>query len=201
MLENQTAVYYSSTFNFMKEVKKIQKKSLINIILTRLEEKTEELLDLGVTIMFNPRKLTRGMSLYRDYNYPIYKRINNLKNSRYFIFNNGNFYLSNSGRIEIIKNIITKKKKVKKWDGIWRAIIFDVPEKKRHQRNFLRKELKWMGFRELQHSIWITPYDVEKELLCLLKLWCENFEGDIRFLSIQSITHDADFRKIFRLSK
>lgn len=103
--------------------------------------------------------------------------------------------------MEIIKNIIKKKKKTKQWDGIWRAIIFDVPESERRHRNFLRRELKWMGFRELQHSIWITPYNVEKELLCLLKLWHRDFKGDIRFLNIQKITNDADFRKIFRLEK
>jgi len=62
-------------------MKKINRESLIERILNHLERKSEELLDLSITIMFNPRKLTRGMSLYRDYNYPIYKMINNLKNS------------------------------------------------------------------------------------------------------------------------
>ena len=182
-------------------MKKPEKDSLISIVLSHLEEKAEELLDLGATIVFNPRKLMRGMSLYKDYNYPIYKRINNLKNSPYISFRTGNFYLSDKGRIEIIKSVITKKKKAKKWDNMWRAVIFDVPEKKRYQRNFLRRELKSMGFRELQHSIWITPYDIEKELMCLLKLWLKDFEGDIRFLNIQKISQDADVRKLFVLSK
>lgn len=178
---------------------KIKENSLVSFILNKIEEKTEEILDLSFTIIFNPRKLTRGMSLYRDHNYPLYKRINNLKNSSYFTFNGNNFSLSNSGRVKVIENIIKRKKKIKKWDGVWRAIIFDVPEKKRHQRNFLRRELKLMGFKELQHSIWITPYDVERELLCLLKLWDKDFEGDIRFLHIKKITNDMDFKKIFRL--
>jgi virulence-associated protein VapD len=182
-------------------MRKLQRGDFIKTILNLIENKTEELFDLGLTIIFNPRKLTRGMSLYRDYNYPIYKRINNLKNSRYFTFSDGNFYLSNAGRVEIIKNIIKKKKEMKNWDGIWRAIIFDVPEKKRYKRNFLRRELKLMGFKELQHSVWITPYDVEKELLCLLKLWHEDFKGDIRFLSIHKINQDSDFRKTFCLEK
>jgi len=172
---------------------------LTNAILNKLEEKTGELLDLSFTIMFNPRKLTRGMGLYRDHNYPIYKRINNLKSSPYFDFSDDNFYLNNSGRIKIIENIIKKKKKIRKWDGVWRAIIFDVPEKKRYQRNSLRRELRSMGFKELQHSIWITPFDVENELLCLLKLWHKDFKGDIRLLNIKEITHDADIKKTFRL--
>lgn len=180
-------------------MKNLNKKSLVDIILTTLEEKTDELFDLSFMILFNPRKLTRGMSLYRDHNYPIYKRINNLKNSSYFNFDDNNFYLNNAGRIKVIENIIKKKKTIKGWDGTWRAIIFDVPEKKRHQRNFLRRELKLMGFRELQHSIWIIPYDVEKELLCLLKLWNRDFMGDIRFLNIKKINDDRDLKKVFRL--
>ena len=180
-------------------MKKPQKDSLINIILAKLEEKTEELLDLSITIMFNPRKLTRGRGLYKNYNYPIYKRINNLKSSPYIIFRDDNFYLSNKGRVEIIKNIIHKKKKIKKWDSIWRIIIFDVPESKRRDRDFLRRELKWMGFKELQHSVWITPYDIESELLCLLKLWHNDFRGDIRFIKAQQVLDDHKFRKMFVL--
>ncbi|MEK7663999.1 MAG: hypothetical protein AAB340_00920 [Patescibacteria group bacterium] len=176
-------------------------RSLASIILEKLEQKTDELLNLGFTIMFNPRKLTRGMSIYQDYNYPIYKRINNLKSSPYFNFNKdtGDFYLNNKGRVEIIKNIIAKKKKIKKWDLVWRIVIFDVPESKRRDRDFLRRELKWMGFKELQHSVWISPYNIEKELLCLLELWRKDFRGDIRFVRAQQVVDDHEFRKMFVL--
>ncbi|OGZ67547.1 MAG: hypothetical protein A3C58_02245 [Candidatus Staskawiczbacteria bacterium RIFCSPHIGHO2_02_FULL_34_10] len=174
---------------------KPQKNSLINKILIYLKDTSKDLLDVSVMIMFNPRKLIRGMGIYKDYNYPIY----NLKKSPYFVFRDNNFYLSFKGRVEIIKNIIKDKKKVKKWDGKWRAVIFDVPEPNRHERNFLRRELKWMGFRELQHSIWITPHDIEKELVCLLELWHNDFSGDIRILKIEKIINDKDFRKIFKI--
>jgi len=182
-------------------MKKNQKISLANIILIKLEEKLEELFDLGITIMFNPRKLTKGMGLYRDYNYPIYRKINNLKRSPYFTFRNDNFYLNDKGRVEIIKNIVNKKKKINKnkWDSIWRIIIFDIPESKRRDRDFLRRELKWMGFKELQHSVWISPYDIERELTCLLKLWCKDFQGDIRFIRAQKVIDDQKFRKMFVL--
>lgn len=174
---------------------KPQKGSLINKILIYLKDTSADLFDLGTTIMFNPGKLTRGMGIYKDYNYPIY----NLKTSPYFTKKDNTFYLTHKGRIEIIKIIIREKKKIEKWDHNWRAVIFDVPEPSRHERNFLRKELRWMGFKELQHSVWITPYDIEKELLCLLKLWHEDFSGDIRFLKIEKITNDEDFRKAFSI--
>ncbi len=176
-------------------MKKPKKDSLINSILLYLKDTSEDLFDLSATIMFNPRKLMGGMSIYKDYNYPIY----NLKKSPYFIVKNNEFYLSDRGRTEIIKSIVKDKKRIKKWDGKWRAIIFDIPETNRKERNFLRRELKWMGFKELQHSIWITHHDMEKEFLSLLKLWHKDFRGDIRFLRIEKIVDDEDFRKIFNI--
>lgn len=176
-------------------MKKPQKNSLINKILAHLKDTSADLLDLSVMIVFNPRKLTRGMGIYKNYNYRVY----NLKTSPYFTVRDNIFYLSYKGRIEIIKSIIKDKKKLKKWDGKWRAVIFDVPEPNRHERNFLRKELKWMGFKELQHSVWITPYNFEKELICLLELWHRDFSGDIRFLKIEKIVDDQDFKKMFTI--
>ena len=122
-----------------------------------------------------------------------------MKRSPYFSVKDNKFYLSSKGRIEIIKIIIKEKSKTKKWDGKWWAIIFDIPEASRRERNFLRKELKWLGFKELQHSIWFTPYNIEKELLVLLKLWNKDFKGDIRFLKIDKITEDKDLKKLFNL--
>lgn len=175
---------------------KPKKNSLINKILFSLRDKSKDLFDLSVTIIFEPRKLMKGMGIYANYNnYPIY----NLKRSPYFFIKNDKFYLSDEGRIEIIKNIIKEKKKIKKWDNKWRAVIFDVPESNKQKRNFLRKELKWIGFKELQHSVWIIPYNIEKELLCLLKLWQKDFAGDIRFLKIEKMVYDKDFKKVFTI--
>lgn len=152
-------------------------------------------------MVFEPRKFRREYgigSLYKDYN-STYRNWStyDIKRSPYFVIKDETFYVSNKGRIEIIKSIIQDKKRVKKWDGKWRIITFDVPEKRKHHRNFLRKELKWIGFKELQHSIWIIPLDIEKELLCLLKLWKNDFSGDIRFLVVEKMTEDQDIKEWF----
>jgi len=182
-------------------MKKPSKNSLINKVLIYLKDTSKDLFDLSMTIMFEPRELMKGMGMYRDYNKcPLYyKKISNLKKSSYFTIKDNKFYLSSKGRTEIIKFIIKDKKKIKKWDGKWRAIIFDIPESDRRERNFLRRELKWMGFKELQHSVWITPQDIKKELLVLLKLWHKDFEGDIKFLIIEKIIKDEYFKKVFNL--
>lgn len=41
-----------------------------------------------------------------------------------------------------------------KWDGKWRLVIFDVPEKRRIARDVLRRKLKDWGFVILQQSVW-----------------------------------------------
>lgn len=42
------------------------------------------------------------------------------------------------------------------WDGKWRVVVWDIPEKRRAARDLLRYKLKWLGFKQLQKSVWIT---------------------------------------------
>ncbi len=48
------------------------------------------------------------------------------------------------------------------WDGKWRMVVFDLPEKKRGLRNELRRELRAARFGGLQGSVWISPDPVNK---------------------------------------
>ncbi|MEK7611666.1 MAG: PaaX family transcriptional regulator C-terminal domain-containing protein [Patescibacteria group bacterium] len=57
----------------------------------------------------------------------------------------------------------------KKWDGLWRIVVYDISEAKRKERDLLRRHLKGLGFRLWQKSTWITPRDVSQELYDLLK--------------------------------
>ncbi len=56
----------------------------------------------------------------------------------------------------------------RKWDKQWRVIIFDIPEKKRVLRDKVRDILFQTGFKRLQDSVWVYPYDCEK-LIGLMK--------------------------------
>src|SRR3989344_2297817 len=50
-----------------------------------------------------------------------------------------------------------------RWDGKWRILIFDVPEKIRGKRDFLRRELIDFGFYPLQKSVWVYPYNLPED--------------------------------------
>lgn len=106
-------------------------------------------------------------------------------------------YLIEKGALEFLKfNLLRRKPE---WDRKWRVVIFDIVEKKRGQRNFLRKQLKWLGFRELQKSVWAFPYDIKKELEELLTICDFDAQGDIRFLTVEKIEDDKDLKREFGL--
>lgn len=52
----------------------------------------------------------------------------------------------------------------KKWDGKWRIIGFDIPEKKKQAREALRNKMRELGFITLQKSLFVLPYDCKKEV-------------------------------------
>ncbi|MBU2472819.1 hypothetical protein KKE74_02185 [Patescibacteria group bacterium] len=188
-----------------KPKKKTRKKKInfpTKAILNYIKETSLSLLDFSIDIVINPEKIINDAGFYAKYpsaGSMVSKWVSNLETGTSFERKEGKIYLTEKGRIKIIKGIIKDKCDDIKWDGKWRAIIFDIPEASKLERKFLRIELEYMGFRLLQKSIWIYPYDIEKELTALLKLWKIDFKGDIRFLEINKIKDDKDIKKYFKI--
>jgi phenylacetic acid degradation operon negative regulatory protein len=44
------------------------------------------------------------------------------------------------------------------WDGIWRLVIYSVPEESRGERDRVRRTLAWHGFGPLAAATWISPH-------------------------------------------
>jgi len=59
--------------------------------------------------------------------------------------------------------------KSKKWDGKWRIVIFDIPEKMRRHRDEVREQLKELEFYYLQNSVWVYPYPCEEIVQSIAK--------------------------------
>lgn len=58
-----------------------------------------------------------------------------------------------------------KYKSLKKtWDGKWRIVAFDIPEKYFLVRDLFRRRIKELGFKQLQKSVWISKVDCAKLL-------------------------------------
>lgn len=56
-----------------------------------------------------------------------------------------------------------------KWDGIWRLVIFDIPEKHARVRDILRRRLKEWGFNIWQKSVWASKKPLTDHLRKLVK--------------------------------
>ena len=166
-------------------------------VLKFIGEKSLEFLDLSFKLIFDPEEIIKTYGCAFSY---APQAIYNLKKSPYFKQEGKKFYVTEKGRMRIIKNII-KNKRFKKISGAWLGIIFDIPEANRRERAFLRKELNMAGGKEVQKKVWGTPSGIEKELLVLLPLWKRDFKGDIRFLKIERISGEDEIKKYFRINK
>ncbi len=50
------------------------------------------------------------------------------------------------------------------WDKKWRVVMFDIPEKDRDIRDFIRLHLYKLGFRQVQKSVFVFPYECSTEI-------------------------------------
>ncbi len=103
--------------------------------------------------------------------------------------------------IEIVKYSIEsllELKKKKKWLGKWFLIVFDVPEKERNKRDYLRNLLKEIGFYQYKQSIYIYPYECEKEVALLKKV----VEGGkyLSYLVAEKVEREQELKTFFKLN-
>ena len=87
---------------------------------------------------------------------------------------------------------------MKRWDGKWRLVIFDIPESSREKRDHLRYLLKQNKFCKLQASVFISPYPLNREALEYLQF--SKLFDYIRILRVDEMDNDSDLRKKFKLA-
>lgn len=88
-------------------------------------------------------------------------------------------------------------KKPRKWDGKWRLVIFDIPEKFKKARNALRLKLKNLGFIKLQKSVFVFPYECQDEIDFLVEFF--RIRSYTRYIRVEHITNEAELRQYFNL--
>ena len=88
-----------------------------------------------------------------------------------------------------------KFKKPKHWDGKWRIVLFDIPEKDRVFRDILREHLRALQFFKLQHSVFVSPYPFEESILELVALY--SAENYVRVITAVKIDNESKIKKHF----
>lgn len=91
---------------------------------------------------------------------------------------------------------VTRKQK---WDGNWRIVAFDVPERRKKARDHIRFLLRKIGFRQLQASLWVYPYACE-ELVSLLKADAA-LGQEVVYIVSRDIEGEDRLLKLFGLSR
>jgi len=90
-----------------------------------------------------------------------------------------------------------KIKKPATWDGAWRIVIYDIPEKFKMAREALRKKLKELGFCELQKSVFIYPYSCKDEIDFVVE--CFNVRNFVYFGEVKNLNNDTKLKLHFEL--
>jgi len=106
--------------------------------------------------------------------------------------------LTKKGKLKALTfNFQKMKIKKQKWDGKWRLVIFDIPEKLRRARDALREKLKELNFYELQKSAFVFPYECQNEIEFIVEFF--NLKPYVRFAILESIDNELHLKKIFKL--
>jgi len=135
----------------------------------KLKNFTVEVLDFLLNI---PDALAYGFNrgglyrLMRDFPYEqtltcskISRIFSNLKNRGYIEVkkhnNQESVIFTNKAKLAIVDKI-AKRSDI---DGKYYIVSFDIPEKKRIDRNKFRRTIKRLGFRQIQKSLWVANRD------------------------------------------
>lgn len=108
------------------------------------------------------------------------------------------FVLSQKGKAKTLNFQFEKMRLEKKnWDGKWRLVIFDIPEKIKPARDALREKLKKLGFYELQKSVFVFPYKCEDEIDFVIEFF--EMRRHVRTVLAEKIDNELHLKKIFKL--
>jgi len=110
-----------------------------------------------------------------------YNLISKLKREG-LIEGNRKLKITRYGKEKILKSRNVAEVKVIKYkpekDDATKIIIFDIPERERYKRNWLRTSLLQLGFKLLQKSVWIGKVKIPEE-----------FIEDLKFMKIDRCVH------------
>ncbi len=88
-------------------------------------------------------------------------------------------------------------KKPKQWDGKWRIVLFDIPEKMRKIRDAFRHHLNQLEFYEFQKSVFVHPFNCQDEINYLIEFY--NARKFIRFIIANSLDNELHLKTQFKL--
>lgn len=95
-------------------------------------------------------------------------------------------------------NVNTMKiKRPATWDGKWRVVASDIPEKKKKARDALRSHLLNIGFHPLQRSVFVCPFECRNEVEYIVELY--QIRSHVRVMTAETIDNELHLKHLFKL--
>ncbi len=162
-------------------------------VLIYLLGKAEKVLDEFITLPHAPGG--RLLPILLNMGIGVVKSIviRRLQKRGLIVQNNNKWKVTSIGR-KYVNNLVSSLPS-KHWDGKWRFLIFDIPERRRRDRQNLRKLLYSYMFRKLQASVWVSPYNIPKVVHDAI--WEQRLKYHIFYLRVDMIDYDKPLRKLF----
>jgi DNA-binding transcriptional regulator PaaX len=124
----------------------------------------------------------------------------------HYLNSNGMVKISGNGQIALTRAgaqrlarlgpaIEIKKNKV--WDKFFRIVAFDIPLAHRKKAEAFRRMLKELKFLQLQRSLWVYPYECEREIMQIAHH--HGLEAYITIMVVEKISNYNSLKKAFGL--
>jgi hypothetical protein len=126
------------------------------------------------------------------------KSLENKKFIHYWTKNGkGKLELTNEGKLYMARLKVKSIKLPfnKKWDGLWRVITFDIPEKLKMNRRRFSKALNFAGMYNMEKSIFVYPHECKEEILKIAELFL--VKKYVRYIAARSIEPDIKIKNNF----
>lgn len=128
------------------------------------------------------------------------KAVTRLREQKLIRVNNDEFIELTPRGLLRVANIAFDDLKIErplKWDGLWRVVIFDIPDKHKWSRDGFRRKLRELGFLHLQKSVFVTPCPCLEEIKFLSSFF--NIADYVHFLETSAISNNVALREHFSL--
>jgi phenylacetic acid degradation operon negative regulatory protein len=82
------------------------------------------------------------------------------------------YRLTPAGHLAVWGGVDPAQRWTRPWDGFWRLVLFDLPQKNPGRRSHLWRWLRAQHFGFLQNSLWITPDPIDETCFPLRRADC-----------------------------
>ena len=132
-----------------------------------------------------------------------YATFHKLKNQKLIDISESNgkstITITKNGKKKLLQYNLEKLRiqKPKVWDKKWRVVIFDIPEKRKIARDFLRRKFNELGLYKIQDSVWVHPFDISDIIESLVTIY--EIRPFVKLIIADSISEDEQIKKIFSI--